>query len=386
MPSLTQFKTILLASTVILMTLSIASADSLTVANPNFSAVAVQCSGGAAYQSDGGNCDVNDFKQQPFNTSVGIGWQFAAVPYDGGGDGLTEPNSFFEPPPFTGFPFSQAAYLQGPNAEISQTLAGFVPGGQYTLSFYLGSRYASGGYDGNQTVEAMVDGQVIGTWALVSDMPFTLQTTPFTVGYGGLHTVKFAGTVSGDHTAFFSGVSINAASTLTVSPASGVPDISAAVSAGGFAPFEGITLYGYGYGSTPAAIGAATAGASGNAVVFGRILQTPFGAYGLQAVGSISGAVASGIMSISPELVVSPKTGTNGGNVTAIGLGFAAGEVVSLTWLSPSTLLGSSKAYDNGTFPALTVAIPAGAPVGTNTVIATGRTSGASTAAQITVQ
>ena len=276
------------------LTLPIASADSLTIANPNFSAVAVQCSDGTAYQSDGGNCDVNDFNQQAFNTSVGIGWQFAAVPYDDGGDGLTEPNSFFEPPPFTGLPFSQAVFLQGNNAKVWQTLVGFLPGGQYTLSFYLGSRYTSGSYDGNQTVEAIIDGQVIGTSALVSYTPFTLQTAVFTVTSGGLRTLMFAGTANGYHNAFHSGVSIETASSLTVNSTTGLPGIGVAASAQGFADFEPVTLFGYGSSHVPALICTATADASGNATVEGRIPQSTFGTLGLQLVGSISGTVASG--------------------------------------------------------------------------------------------
>ena len=80
--------------------------------------------------------------------------------------------------------------------------------GSYTLSFYLGSRYSSGQYDGNQTVEALIDGDVIGTWALTSYTPFTLETAPFTVSADGSHTLEFRGMNYGDHTAFLSDVSI----------------------------------------------------------------------------------------------------------------------------------------------------------------------------------
>ena len=48
-----------------------------------------------------------------------------------------------------------------------------MPGGLYTLKFYLGSRHSTA-YDGNQTVEATIDEQVIGTWKLVTFTPFTL--------------------------------------------------------------------------------------------------------------------------------------------------------------------------------------------------------------------
>lgn len=94
------------------------------------------------------------------------------------------------------------------------------------MSFYLGSRYTSGSFDGNQTVEA-------------------LEMVPFTVGTGGSHKLKFMGTATGDHTAFLSGVSIETAGGLTVSPTSVFPGFTIAVSASGFAPSETVDLVGY---------------------------------------------------------------------------------------------------------------------------------------------
>ena len=88
----------------------------------------------------------------------------------------------------------------------SQEIDGFLAG-TYTLSFYLGSRYSTGD-DGNQTVEALTDGNVFGTWALSSYTPFTLETAPFTIDTDGTHTLEFMGINEGDHTAFLSGVSI----------------------------------------------------------------------------------------------------------------------------------------------------------------------------------
>jgi len=60
-------------------------------------------------------------------------------------------------------------------------------------------------------VEALVDGVVIGTWALTSDTPFTLQTASFAVSTAGVHTVAFEGMALGDHTAFLSYVVITRA-------------------------------------------------------------------------------------------------------------------------------------------------------------------------------
>jgi len=134
----TQSKTILHALAVMLLlgvlTLSVASAQSLTVVNPNFSAVAVQCSGGWAQQADpGGTCGGPDVPQQDFNVEAGIGWTF--TPYDHtapgfGGPGVTGPDTGFNPPSFSGMPFDEAALLQN-RALIFQEITRFVPGEVY---------------------------------------------------------------------------------------------------------------------------------------------------------------------------------------------------------------------------------------------------------------
>jgi len=194
------------------MSLSIATAQSLTIVNSDFSAVAVRCGDGWAYQSAlGGNCEGSNGlgAQQNFNVEAGIGWTFnprsEKLP---GGDGITAPNTDFEPPPFTGLPFSAAALLQDQSV-IFQKIDGFVPG-IYKLTFYLGSRYSNSGSccNGNQTVLATLDGNAIGLWKLVSFTPFTLRTAVFKVATAGSHILAFTGTAPEDNTAFFSGVNI----------------------------------------------------------------------------------------------------------------------------------------------------------------------------------
>ena len=189
--------------------LSVSSAQSLFTINPGFGNVPIQCSGGYAYQSaDGGTC-AGTAPQQAFNIEAGIGWKFTPHLAATGSTGITSPNTGFNPPPFNGLPFSTAAFLQGGStATVLQTIHGFVPGVTYQLSFYLGSRYANGSFDGNQTVQVLVDDRVIGTWSLVSRTPFTLRTVYFSLTSGGSHAFKFVGRTAGDHTAFFSGVSI----------------------------------------------------------------------------------------------------------------------------------------------------------------------------------
>jgi uncharacterized repeat protein (TIGR03803 family) len=198
----------------ILMTVTnaTAQADSLSIINADFSAVPIVCALDYAYQATGGgDCSGPIDPQQDFNSAPGFGWTIVPVspPFGGGtGAGLTDPTSNFFPPSFAGLPFTQAAFLQNNSAALWQTIGGFSAGGTYTLSFYLGSRYYNGGFDGNQTIQALIGDKVVGTWTLTSFTPFTLQRASFTVSTGGDQTLKFVGLASGDHTAFISDVAI----------------------------------------------------------------------------------------------------------------------------------------------------------------------------------
>jgi uncharacterized repeat protein (TIGR03803 family) len=205
----------------ILMTVTnaTAQADSLSIINADFSAVPIVCALDYAYQATGGgDCSGPIDPQQDFNSAPGFGWTIVPVspPLGGGtGAGLTDPNSNFFPPSFAGLPFTQAAFLQNNSAALWQTIGGFSAGEAYTLSFYLGSRYYNGGFDGNQTIQALIGDKVIGTWTLTSYTPFTLQRAAFTVSTGGDQVLKFVGLASGDHTAFISSVAITPGPTFT---------------------------------------------------------------------------------------------------------------------------------------------------------------------------
>ncbi len=186
------------------------------IVNFDFGAVGVACSYGYAYEGSAVGCTYYPEAVQNFDTSPGFGWTLGGLvtwhstpPSYGlnGSAGLTVPNSEFSPPPFTGMPFSQAVFLQDRGSFVWQEIGGFTAD-TYTLSFYLGSRYRGDSYDGNQTVTALIDGIPVGTWALSSYTPFTLETATFTVSTGGNHTVAFMGTRQGDHTAFLSYVVI----------------------------------------------------------------------------------------------------------------------------------------------------------------------------------
>ena len=106
-----------------------ALAGSLPIINPNFSTPTIVCALGYAYDGSGG-CDgvfsngVPDPRQN-FDVSPGFGWTLAAA-----GDGLTGPNTAFNPPSFSGLPFTQAVFLQGANNDLFQVISGFSAGGE----------------------------------------------------------------------------------------------------------------------------------------------------------------------------------------------------------------------------------------------------------------
>jgi hypothetical protein len=160
-----------------------------TIVNFDFGAVRILCGADYAYQASPTNCTLRLAPQQDFNSAPGFGWTLT-----GGytvfccSTALTGPGTSFQPPPFGGLPFTQAVALQGKGSDVSQVVGGFTAG-NYTLSFYL-------------------DGNVIGSWALSSYTPFTLETAKFPVSTDGSHKVEFKGLNYGDHTAFVSYVTI----------------------------------------------------------------------------------------------------------------------------------------------------------------------------------
>ena len=190
----------------LMMAVPAAFADPIIV-NRDFGAVPITCGYGYAYQGTGGCNDA----AQDFNSDPRFGWTLSSS-HDQHwyGPGVTGPDTAFNPPSFDGLPFTQAALLQsggGIQSSVSQDIDGFAPG-DYTLSFYLGSRY---NYDDGQTVEALIDGNLIGTWVMGANTPFTQRFVSFNVTSAGVHTLEFLATEDqNDNTAFLSGVNIYA--------------------------------------------------------------------------------------------------------------------------------------------------------------------------------
>jgi hypothetical protein len=98
---------------------------------------------------------------------------------------------------------SQVLFLQGVSS-VSQ-IATF-PAGTYTLSL---SAAARGNGGGNQTIQVLVDGAVVGTFTVKGSSYTTLTTPAFTLTSGN-HIVALQGTSkAGDNTAFVDQVTVN---------------------------------------------------------------------------------------------------------------------------------------------------------------------------------
>jgi hypothetical protein len=200
----TPLRALLLCAT---LTIAASALGQPNIVNFDFGAVPVGCSSwGFTYEGAQLTCIYP--VTQNFNQTPGFGWILGwPLPLNGsprfGGVGVTAANSAFCPPSFDGMPFHQAAILQSLGSFAWQTVSGFTTG-SYTLSFYLGGRCAYG----PQSIVARIDGNVIGTWDVPLSMPFTLETTTFTVNSNGSHTLEFMGMNPGDTTAFISYVTI----------------------------------------------------------------------------------------------------------------------------------------------------------------------------------
>jgi hypothetical protein len=202
--------------------LGAALADVVSVVNPTFSAPLIGCNN-YAYQS-AAPCNSVGYPTQDFNGTPGTGWTFGP----GAGDGLTNLNSAFNTPAgVTGAaPFSQMVFLQGQGSSVSQTITSGAAS-PWTINFYLGSRNASGTIDGSQTVNVLLDSNVIGTYTLGNGTPFTLESiTTSTSLSEGTHTLTFQGVTPGDHTAFVSDITVNGGGATVHDPKFSTPAIN----------------------------------------------------------------------------------------------------------------------------------------------------------------
>jgi hypothetical protein len=182
----------------------------------------------------------------------------------------------------------------------------------------------------------------------------------------------------GDGADFFGSFALQVfpAASLGISQPSGSPGTGLTLTGSGFAPAETVTSYAGRIGSLP--ISTTVTDASGSFTVTVREPQHPYGPTDFFALGQTSGKLGVTTFFVTPGLIMNPGSGLPGGTTVAQGLGFGAGETVSVYWDSPRLLLGTATANGEGTFAGssgLTITIPANASPGLNAVIGIGQTT-----------
>ena len=138
-------------------------------------------------------------------TPSGASWTFSMDFNGGNGSGIAANGSAFSNP--NAPEGTQAAFLQS-YGSISQTLTGFLPGTNYTITYSAAQR-SGAAQNGGESWNVTVDNTVIS-----SNNPGATSYTTYTASFtasAAAHTVSFVGTdlVGGDNTVFIDNVSIN---------------------------------------------------------------------------------------------------------------------------------------------------------------------------------
>ncbi len=108
----------------------------------------------------------------------------------------------------SGFDGDQYAFLQGTGSTISQN---FTSGdGAFELTFLDAGRSFFGPYNGDQTFQVWIDGNLLGTFSTVSNSNFALQAINNIDLTAGSHTLMFLtlNPLGGDETAFVDNINL----------------------------------------------------------------------------------------------------------------------------------------------------------------------------------
>jgi len=275
----------------------------------------------------------------------GASWGFMDL--DGDGSGLLANGSAFGNPnaPEGG----QAAFLQS-FGQISQTLSGFAPGTNYTLT-YLAAQRTGGSQHGGETWNVMIDDAVIETNNTPGGSGYSLHTATFTAT-GTTHTLRFVGTdllgddntVFIDHVTLTPGIGLPTLNTDTL-PVTAVDVVGSQVTfvsgISGGAPifYQWQKINGLVTNDVP--------GATNADLILGNLQFSDTGSYRVQAsnaLGTVSGTPGSLTVSSLPAPVnnviaaMAAQTGTGSETFTPTWM-FAPGSLIA--GLNPSSMSGN---------------------------------------------
>jgi virginiamycin B lyase len=170
---------------------------------------------------------------------------------------------------------------------------------------------------------------------------------------------------------------------LSVNPSSASFHTNLTFAGSSFAPNESVQIYVNGVGSAVLASGIADA--SGSFTATASEPQSPYGPRLFLGVGQSSGKLGATSFSVTPRLILSTKSGRIGSTVYVTAYGFGSLEQLRISWHSPPTVLGNTKANVNGT-ARFRFKVPFGAFSGPNMVSAVGRTTMATASTTFHVQ
>jgi hypothetical protein len=181
---------------------------------------------------------------------------------------------------------------------------------------------------------------------------------------------------SGDVPDYFGSFTLEVwpAATLNLSQTGGPPGTKLTTTGSGFAPTETVAIYANRIGGTP--LLTTTTDANGNFTVSSREPQIPYGPISFYAAGQTNGKLGAASYFVTAAMVMTPGSGVPGDAITAHGVGFGAGEEVSVYWNEPRQLLGTTTANAQGG-TSLQITIPANAATRGNKVFGVGQTTSA---------
>lgn len=228
-----------------------------------------------------------------------------------------------------------------------------------------------------------------GDGSFQSQQTYTVGSAPYGVAVADLDGDGTADLVTADYGVTSPDVSVLLHGGPCVTPpipSSGYPTSSVALSGSNYDSGERVAVYWDSTRTQP--LTETSADASGAFTATLRVPLAPFGTHALIAVGQRTAIAFPESFQVTPRLRVQPPSGSAGTVVTAMGMGFGAGETVTLTWrYHGTTVLGTTTTSGMGSFggpTAIRFTVPTSA-LGAYTMCGTGQTTLAQNCATFTV-
>jgi hypothetical protein len=243
-----------------------------------------------------------------------------------------------------------------PHSPLTVTGSGYTPGSTAALAFDAGS---------------------LGSATVGTDGTFSFSATVPSAAASGAHTVTATSSNAAPQSASFTVTAPTVSPALSVSPATGAPGSTFAISGTGY---QGGTLVHVQFDNT--ALADSTVGADGKFTVPATV--PPGAATGTHTVtvtspGTAATTATFTVTAPQPVLALSANSGTPSTHFTATGTRYTPGESVTLEFHSTPVTLGTVTVGADGTF-ALPTEVPADAAVGAHTVTATAAPTGTQSA------